>query len=76
MLIGLGNVDDNDDAMWDIEEEQLSDIGDVTQTPKRDCLDLPLPPDSLPGTRQLKNYIHNTWFWLVLHRGGTLEDRA
>jgi hypothetical protein len=62
MLIEFGNFDDNDDAMWDIDEEHLSDIGDETCIPKRGCLDLPLPPGSLPGTRreQLKNYINET----------------
>lgn len=30
ILIEFGNVDDNDNALWDIGEEHLSDIGDVT----------------------------------------------
>ena len=58
-------LDQNDeDMLWNIEEETLSDIGDVTRVPERDCLDLPLPAGSLPGTRreQLKQYINETWF--------------
>jgi hypothetical protein len=58
------NANDDDSVPWDINEEELSDIGDVTRIPERDCLDYPLPPGSLPGTRreQLKKYIFQTWF--------------
>jgi len=63
MLIKFEDGDMND-KLWNIEEETLSDIGDITRVPERDCLDLPLPPGSLPGTRreQLKQYINKTWF--------------
>ena len=65
MLIEFEGGDMNDE-LWNIEEETLSDIGDVTRVPERDCLDLPLPPGSLPGTRreQLKQYINKTWLGL------------
>ena len=70
MLIEFEGGDMNDE-LWNIEEETLSDIGDVTHMPERDCLDLPLPPGSLPGTRhdQVKQYINKTWF-----RFGNLGD--
>ena len=63
MIIEFGNEHNDGGDDW-IDEEQLSDIGDVTRVPERDCLDLPLPPGSLPGTRreQLKKYINETWF--------------
>eukprot|EP00804_Cyclotella_cryptica_P020794 CCRYP_016614-RA/>CCRYP_016614-RA protein AED:0.50 eAED:0.50 QI:0/-1/0/1/-1/1/1/0/78 len=63
MLIEFEGGDMNEE-LWHIEEETLSDIGDVTHAPVRDCLDLPLPPGSLLGTRreQLKQYINKTWF--------------
>ena len=47
MLIEFGD-DDDPGAPWDIEEE-LSDIGNITQVPERDVLDLLLPQDSLPS---------------------------
>ena len=43
MIIEFGNANDDDSVPWDINEEELSDIGDVTRIPERDCFDYPLP---------------------------------
>jgi len=70
MILEFGNEHDNGGDDW-IDEEQLSDIGDVTRVPERDCLDLPLPPGSLPGTRR-ECPAHAYWpFWCK--GGSTLE---
>ena len=60
MLIEFGDGDETNGIVpWDIEEETLSDIGDVTRIPERDVLDLPLPMGSQSGQRreQLANYV-------------------
>lgn len=61
ILNEFGNADETDDSLWVIDEEHLSDIGNVNHIAKRDCLDVSLPPGSL-GERQeqLKNYINET----------------
>ncbi len=44
MLIEIGDDDQNDEDMfWKCLKETLSDIGDVTHMPEKNCLDLPLP---------------------------------
>lgn len=75
VLIEFGDGDDPV-APWDIEEE-LSDIGNITQVPERDVLDLPLPKGSVSGQRheQLKNYIRETWFWWHPF-GSRLDDES
>ncbi len=67
MIIEIAEDDNDDESLpWDINDEEISEIGDTTRVPERDLLDYPVPPGSLPGTRreQLMNYIYQTWFWV------------
>ncbi len=58
MLIDFGGEDEND-APWDVDNEELSDLDDATRISERNFLDFPVPVGSLPGTRreQLKNLV-------------------
>ncbi|KAL7520303.1 hypothetical protein ACHAWX_005032 [Stephanocyclus meneghinianus] len=58
MLIDFGGEDEND-APWDVDNKELSDLDDATRIPERNFLDFPVPVGSLPGTRgeQLKNMV-------------------
>mgnify|MGYP006169553629 CR=1 FL=1 len=58
MLIDFGGEDEID-APWDVDDEDLSDLDDATRIPERNILDFPVPVGSLPGTRreQLKNLV-------------------
>ena len=67
MIIEIAEDDNDDESLpWDINDEEISEIGDTTRVPERDLLDYPVPTGSLPGTRrkQLMNYIYQTWFWV------------
>jgi len=51
MLIDFGDEDEID-APWDEDDEDLSDLDDATRIPERNILDFPVPLGSLPGTRR------------------------
>ena len=58
MLIDFGGEDEIN-APWDVDDEDLSDLDDATFRKERDILDFPFPLGLLPGTgrEQLKNLV-------------------